>query len=80
MPIPDYQSLMLPILNVSANGETRIGDAIAGTPVEKPPAPFSSFSSFWGYKRNTVTILYFQLVRSTNKRNIVIGMLRLDFD
>jgi hypothetical protein len=40
MPIPDYQSLMLPILNVSANGETRIGDAIAGTPVEKPPAPF----------------------------------------
>jgi restriction system protein len=29
MPIPDYQSLMLPVLRVSANGETRIGEAIA---------------------------------------------------
>jgi restriction system protein len=28
MAIPDYQSLMLPVLKVSANSETRIGDAI----------------------------------------------------
>src|ERR1700678_2938921 len=28
MPVPDYQSLMLPVLMVSAVGETRIGDAV----------------------------------------------------
>jgi restriction system protein len=28
MPVPDYQSLMLPVLMVSAGGETRIGDAV----------------------------------------------------
>jgi restriction system protein len=28
MPIPDYQSLMLPVLLASANGEARIGDVI----------------------------------------------------
>lgn len=27
MPIPDYQTLMLPVLSLSAKGETRIGDA-----------------------------------------------------
>jgi restriction system protein len=28
MPIPDYQSLMLPVLTIAANGETKIGDAV----------------------------------------------------
>lgn len=28
MAIPDYQTLMLPVLKISANGETRIGDAV----------------------------------------------------
>ena len=28
MAIPDYQSLMLPVLDVSGDGEIRIGDAV----------------------------------------------------
>lgn len=27
MPIPDYQSLMLPVLRLAANGETRVPEA-----------------------------------------------------
>jgi len=28
MPVPDYQSLMLPVLTISAGGEIRVGDAV----------------------------------------------------
>ena len=30
MAVPDYQSLMLPVLKAAANGEVRIGDAVSG--------------------------------------------------
>jgi restriction system protein len=39
MAIPDYQSLMLPVLRVSANGEIRIGDAITRLADELGLAP-----------------------------------------
>ncbi len=28
MPIPDYQSMMLPVLTISTSGEVRVGDAV----------------------------------------------------
>lgn len=30
MAVPDYQSLMLPVLKAAANGEVRIGDVVSG--------------------------------------------------
>ena len=41
MAIPDFQTLMLPVLRASADGEVRIGDVVEKL-AAKPPSPTGS--------------------------------------